>query len=71
MSERYHANICPDCGAYLDPGERCDCDEEDQAATATRRRLEVIRQAEQRNRQRIAEHIQRTREKRMQDFLYR
>ena len=20
--------ICPDCGAYLDPGERCSCDEE-------------------------------------------
>lgn len=18
-------NICPDCGAHLDPGERCDC----------------------------------------------
>lgn len=20
--------ICPDCGAYLDPGERCSCHEE-------------------------------------------
>ncbi len=20
--------ICPDCGAYLDPGERCNCHEE-------------------------------------------
>lgn len=24
---RKHSNICPDCGAYLDPGERCDCEE--------------------------------------------
>ena len=22
---RKHDNICPDCGAWLDPGERCDC----------------------------------------------
>ena len=22
---RKHQNICPDCGAYLDPGEPCDC----------------------------------------------
>lgn len=21
-------NICPDCGCHLDPGERCDCEEE-------------------------------------------
>lgn len=21
-------NICPDCGAHLDPGETCDCKEE-------------------------------------------
>lgn len=20
-------NVCPHCGAYLDPGERCDCGE--------------------------------------------
>ncbi len=20
-----YARICPDCGCYLDPGERCDC----------------------------------------------
>lgn len=23
-----YAYICPDCGCYLDPGERCDCGEE-------------------------------------------
>lgn len=22
-----YAMICPDCGSYLDPGERCDCRE--------------------------------------------
>ena len=21
-------NVCPDCGASLDPGEKCDCQEE-------------------------------------------
>lgn len=21
-------NICPDCGAYLDPDEKCDCQKE-------------------------------------------
>lgn len=24
--------ICPDCGAYLDPGEACDCRDEENAA---------------------------------------
>ena len=24
--------ICPDCGAYLDPGESCDCREEEHIA---------------------------------------
>lgn len=24
--------ICPDCGAYLDFGERCDCQEKEKAA---------------------------------------
>lgn len=24
MKHRFY-NICPDCGASLDPGERCDC----------------------------------------------
>ncbi len=23
-----YGKICPECGAYLDPGERCDCFEE-------------------------------------------
>lgn len=24
--------VCPDCGAHLDPGERCDCQNEEKAA---------------------------------------
>lgn len=24
--------VCPCCGAYLDPGERCDCQDEKKAA---------------------------------------
>lgn len=27
-----YAYICPDCGAYLDPGEVCDCQEKEKAA---------------------------------------
>lgn len=27
---------CPDCGAHLDPGERCDCEEENKAKTERR-----------------------------------
>ncbi len=23
-----HRYICPECGAYLDPGEKCDCRDE-------------------------------------------
>lgn len=22
--------VCPDCGAHLDPGEKCDCQEADE-----------------------------------------
>lgn len=29
----YH--ICPDCGSSLDPGERCDCQDEETAPDAT------------------------------------
>ena len=27
-----YCRICPDCGAYLDPGEVCDCRDEEKAA---------------------------------------
>ena len=27
-----YAYICPDCGAYLDPGEVCDCLDKEEAA---------------------------------------
>ncbi|MCX4352023.1 MAG: hypothetical protein OSJ60_10325 [Lachnospiraceae bacterium] len=27
------ANICPYCGAYLDPDEKCDCREEEVATS--------------------------------------
>lgn len=27
-----YCRICPCCGAYLDPGERCDCTEKEEAA---------------------------------------
>ena len=26
--------ICPECGAHLDPGEQCDCQEKDAEETA-------------------------------------
>lgn len=26
---------CPDCGAYLDPDERCDCQDKETALSAT------------------------------------
>ena len=30
--------ICDHCGAHLDPGERCDCEEHDQPEMETARR---------------------------------
>lgn len=29
MKDTYY-NTCPICGAHLDPGERCDCEQEDE-----------------------------------------
>ena len=39
-----YAYICPVCGAYLDPGENCDCRDEEKAAQelALQRRHEKI-----------------------------
>lgn len=31
--------ICPDCGCYLDPGERCDCRDEMRRREQRTRRL--------------------------------
>ena len=28
-------NKCPDCGAHLDPGEKCDCEKENAPAAGT------------------------------------
>lgn len=28
----YQFDTCPDCGAHLDPGEKCDCKEEEKNA---------------------------------------
>ena len=28
----YYSRTCPHCGAHLDPGERCDCRDEEAAA---------------------------------------
>ena len=39
-----HGYICPECGAYLDPGERCDCIEE--MEKESRRRAERQRENE-------------------------
>lgn len=28
MNKDYYYHTCPRCGAHLDPGERCDCEDE-------------------------------------------
>lgn len=43
--------ICPVCGAYLDPGETCDCEEEreknrDKLVEAQERLLQLIAEEE-------------------------
>lgn len=69
--QRKHTNTCPDCGAFLDPGERCDCDGEGFADTGTRDRLRAIQAAERGNRQHIAEYIDRRRNKDLHEYLYK
>lgn len=32
-------NICPKCGAHLDPGEPCDCEEEKESVKVSYMRL--------------------------------
>ena len=64
-------NRCPDCGAFLDPGERCDCDDEGFVDTSVRDRLRAIQAAESGNRQRIAEYIERQKNKNMHEFMYK
>lgn len=32
---------CPDCGAHLDPGERCDCHKKIEAAPLARERPQI------------------------------
>ena len=48
---RKHPNVCPECGANLDPCERCDC------RTTTRERLQIIHEMQMRNQQREREFI--------------
>lgn len=33
--------ICDNCGAHLDPGERCDCDQYEQPEIETAQRREI------------------------------
>lgn len=28
MKKKHYFKTCPKCGAHLDPGERCDCEDE-------------------------------------------
>ncbi len=37
-----YAYICPDCGAYLDPGETCDCKAEREAAEKERHEANIV-----------------------------
>lgn len=64
-------NRCPDCGAILDPGERCDCDGDGFVDTSVRDRLKAIQAAENGNRQRIAEFVDRQKNKNMHEFMYK
>ena len=36
-------NVCPYCGAHLDPGERCTCREERSAAAIVPDKLEAVK----------------------------
>ena len=64
-------NICPDCGAFLDPGEVCDCDGEEFTDTRIRDRLRAIQAAEQRNQQHIGEFISQQKQKNMIEYLFK
>lgn len=33
-----YAKVCPDCGCYLDPGEKCDCRQLREAEKELKRR---------------------------------
>lgn len=33
-------NVCPKCGAFLDPGERCECQAENELEEAAKRKRE-------------------------------
>lgn len=40
-----YARICPDCGCYLDPGERCDCKQQrEEEKKLMRKRNEEIQE---------------------------
>lgn len=34
-------NVCPNCGANLDPGERCDCKEQEKRQDAAEKKKEA------------------------------
>lgn len=71
---RKHSNICPDCGAWLDSGESCDCEEEQQehGRNSTFERLKLIQAAEQRNNARIYGYTQQQRKQNnLVEYLYK